>query len=78
MYADKWLIYCRAEARKCWEGLAGGGDADNLLLESSAGADSGCGFSLSRPREGSQLPSERTANGGIILRKIYWILSVVF
>ena len=26
--------------------------AANLLLESSAGASSGCGFSLSRPREG--------------------------
>ena len=25
--------------------------AANLLFESSAGADSGCGFSLSRPRE---------------------------
>ena len=34
------------------EGLAGGGDADNLPIENSAGADSGCGFSLSRPREG--------------------------
>ena len=38
--------------------------AANLLLESSAGADSGCGFSLSNPREGRKLPSERDANGG--------------
>ena len=42
--------------------------AANLLLEFSAGAVSGCGFSLSRPREGSQLPSERTANGGIFIK----------
>ena len=40
--------------------------AANLLLESSAGASSGCGFSLSRPREGRQLPSDRDANGGIL------------
>ena len=40
--------------------------AANLLLEISAGANSGCGFSLSNPREGRQLPSERDANGGII------------
>ena len=49
------------------KGLVSGCDAANLLLESSAGANSGCGFSLSNPREGSQLPSERNANGGINL-----------
>ena len=38
--------------------------AANLLLEISAGANSGCGFSLSRPREGRKLPSERDENGG--------------
>ena len=38
--------------------------AANLLLESSAGANSGCGFSLSNPREGRLLPSVRDANGG--------------
>ena len=39
--------------------------AANLHIESSAGADSGCGFSLSNPREGRILPSDRDANGGI-------------
>ena len=38
--------------------------AANLLLEISAGANSGCGFSLSRPREGRILPSVRDAKGG--------------
>ena len=41
--------------------------AANLLLEISAGASSGCGFSLSRPREGRKLPSERDAKGGILI-----------
>ena len=41
--------------------------AANLLLEISAGALVGCGFSLSRPREGRLLPSERAANGGVKL-----------
>ena len=40
--------------------------AANLLLEISAGALVGCGFSLSRPREGRQLPSVKDANGGIL------------
>ena len=40
--------------------------AANLRIESSAGAKSGCGFSLSRPREGRLLPSVRDANGGIL------------
>ena len=57
----------RAKRGNSKEGLVSGCDAANLLLEISAGAMSGCGFSLSRPREGRQLPSERTANGGIIL-----------
>ena len=39
--------------------------AANLHIEISAGADSGCGFSLSNPREGRILPSDRDANGGI-------------
>ena len=39
--------------------------ADNLHILFSAGAGSGCGFSLSNPREGRQLPSVRDANGGI-------------
>ena len=39
--------------------------AANLLIGISAGAKSGCGFSLSRPREGRLLPSERDAKGGI-------------
>ena len=43
--------------------------AANLLLEISAGAVSGCGFSLSSPMEGRQLPSEKAANGGIIFDK---------
>ena len=47
--------------------------AANLLLESSAGADSGCGFSLSRPREGRQLPSVRDANGGAVISKDFEI-----
>ena len=46
--------------------------AANLLLEFSAGAVSGCGFSLSRPREGRLLPSERTANGGNLKVKFYF------
>ena len=46
--------------------------AANLLLEFSAGAKSGCGFSLSRPREGRLLPSERTANGGNLKVKFYF------
>ena len=33
---------------------------------------SGCGFSLSRPREGRLLPSERTANGGNLKVKFYF------
>ena len=49
------------------KGLVSGCDAANLLLKISAGASSGCGFSLSNPREGRLLPSERTANGGINL-----------
>ena len=44
-------------------GLVSGCDAANLRIEISAGALVGCGFSLSRPREGRQLPSERDANG---------------
>ena len=47
------------------EGLVSGCDAANLRIEISAGAKSGCGFSLSRPMEGRQLPSERDAKGGI-------------
>ena len=39
--------------------------AANLPIEISAGADSGCGFSLSNPREGRLLPSVRDAKGGI-------------
>ena len=39
--------------------------AANLRIESSAVALVGCGFSLSRPREGRPLPSERDANGGV-------------
>ena len=38
--------------------------AANLPIEISAGALVGCGFSLSNPREGRKLPSERDANGG--------------
>ena len=37
--------------------------AANLRIEISAGAVSGCGFSLSNPREGRLLPSVRDANG---------------
>ena len=40
--------------------------AANLPIEISAGANSGCGFSLSNPREGRKLPSVRDANGEII------------
>ena len=40
--------------------------AANLRIEISAGAVSGCDFSLSRPREGRQLPSVKDANGGIL------------
>ena len=36
-----------------------------FLLKSQQARPSGCGFSLSNPREGRQLPSERDANGGI-------------
>ena len=44
-------------------GLVSGCDAANLRIEISAGAVSGCGFSLSSPREGRILPSVRDANG---------------
>ncbi len=46
--------------------------AANLLLEFSAGALVGCGFSLSRPREGRLLPSERDAKGGNLKVKFYF------
>ena len=51
--------------------------AANLLLESSAGANSGCGFSLSRPREGRILPSVRDAKGVILAIELY-LRGVVF
>ena len=45
--------------------------AANIPIEISAGAKSGCGFSLSRPREGRLLPSDRDANGGILEAEAY-------
>ena len=36
-----------------------------FLLKFQQARPSGCDFSLSRPREGRQLPSVRDANGGI-------------
>ena len=37
-----------------------------FLLGFQQARPSGCGFSLSRPREGRKLPSERDAKGGIV------------
>jgi len=48
--------------------LAGGGDADNLLLESSAGAPKRLRLFPEQTEGGQELPSERDANGGIFIK----------
>ena len=46
------------------KGLATAVTLPIFFLRSQQTRTSGCGFSLSNPREGRLLPSERTANGG--------------
>ena len=49
------------------KGLATAVTLPIFFLRSQQTRTSGCGFSLSSPREGRLLPSERDANGGIYL-----------
>ena len=54
------------------KGLATAVTLPIFFLRSQQTRTSGCGFSLSRPREGRLLPSERDAKGGNLKVKFYF------